>query len=481
MHLTWLFLGIYFLIAGSICVQIVSNTKSSSKALAYILLIISFPVIGIIFYLSVGLNYRKRKLYEKKIEIDEKTFPELQEKLLNYSETVLSGIKPQLKHFFPLANFFSEKNLISDKNNLTLLINGERKFPELLQSIRKAKRFIHIEYYIYENDEIGNQIAELLIQKSKEGIKVRLIYDDFGSQSIRKSVVKRLLENGVEAYPFYKINLIKLANRLNYRNHRKIVVIDGLEGYVGGINISDKYINNENHELFWRDTHLKIEGLAVLNLQVIFMMDWNFCSNQNIGFSLENFPLDHTWELSGKTPVQIISSGPDSDYPNIMYSLIQGILLAKKEILITTPYFIPDKSFLDAIKIASLSGVTVKLLIPGISDSIFVNLTSNYFYQELLEAGVEIYKYSKGFVHAKTMVCDDLISVIGTANLDNRSFDLNFEVNATVFDENLANQMKVQFAEDLKVSQKIDLNQWKKRPRIRKFFERLAHLFSPLL
>lgn len=481
MQLTWLLLGIYFFIAVGICIQIISNTKSSSKALAYILLIISFPVIGIIFYLSVGLNYRKRKLYEKKIEIDEKTFPELQEKLLAYSKEVLSQIKPDLKHFFPLANFFSEKNLISDKNQLTLLVNGERKSPKLLESIQQATRFIHIEYYIYENDEIGNQIAELLIQKSNEGVKVRLIYDDFGSQSIRKNIVKRLIENGVEAVPFYKINLIKLANRLNYRNHRKIVVIDGLVGYVGGINVSDRYINNGKHELFWRDTHLKIEGLAVLNLQVIFLMDWNFCSNQNIGFSLEYFPLDHPWEQTGKTPVQIISSGPDSDYPNIMYSLIQGISLAKEELLITTPYFIPEKSFLDAIKIASLSGVKVKLLIPGISDSIFVNMTSNYFYQELLEAGVEIYKYSKGFVHAKTMVCDHLVSVIGTANLDNRSFDLNFEVNATVFDENLASQMRSQFLEDLKNSEKIDLLQWKKRPRIRKFLEKLAHLFSPLL
>lgn len=481
MQLTWLLLGIYFFIAVGICIQIISNTKSSSKALAYILLIISFPVIGIIFYLSVGLNYRKRKLYEKKIEIDEKTFPELQQKLLAYSKEVLSQIKPDLKHFFPLANFFSEKNLISDKNQLTLLVNGERKFPKLLESIQQAKRFIHIEYYIYENDEIGNQIAELLIQKSNEGVKVRLIYDDFGSQSIRKNIVKRLIENGVEAVPFYKINLVKLANRLNYRNHRKIVVIDGLVGYVGGINVSDRYINNGKHELFWRDTHLKIEGLAVLNLQVIFLMDWNFCSNQNIGFSLEYFPLDHPWEQTGKTPVQIISSGPDSDYPNIMYSLIQGISLAKEELLITTPYFIPEKSFLDAIKIASLSGVKVKLLIPGISDSIFVNMTSNYFYQELLEAGVEIYKYSKGFVHAKTMVCDHLVSVIGTANLDNRSFDLNFEVNATVFDENLASQMRSQFLEDLKNSEKIDLLQWKKRPRIRKFLEKLAHLFSPLL
>lgn len=481
MQLTWLLLGIYFFIALGICIQIISNTKSSSKALAYILLIISFPVIGIIFYLSVGLNYRKRKLYEKKIEIDEKTFPELQEKLLAYSKEVLSQIKPDLKHFFPLANFFSEKNLISDKNQLTLLVNGERKFPKLLESIQEAKRFIHIEYYIYENDEIGIQIAELLIQKSNEGVKVRLIYDDFGSQSIRKNIVKRLIENGVEAVPFYKINLIKLANRLNYRNHRKIVVIDGLVGYVGGINVSDRYINNGKHELFWRDTHLKIEGLAVLNLQVIFLMDWNFCSNQNIGFSLEYFPLDHPWEQTGKTPVQIISSGPDSDYPNIMYSLIQGISLAKEELLITTPYFIPEKSFLDAIKIASLSGVKVKLLIPGISDSIFVNMTSNYFYQELLGAGVEIYKYSKGFVHAKTMVCDHLVSVIGTANLDNRSFDLNFEVNATVFDENLASQMRSQFLEDLKNSENIDLIQWKKRPRIRKFLEKLAHLFSPLL
>lgn len=456
-----------------------SNTPS--KGLAYLLLIVSFPVIGIFFYLSVGLNYRKRKLYQKKIEVDEKAFPELEQRVNEYSKNILTKLQKDLGYYYPLANAVYTRHLISDNNHVRLLINGENKFAEVLESLKQAQHHIHIEYYIYEDDDIGRQVADILMRKAAEGVVVRFIYDDFGSRGIRKKLVRELRQAGVETHPFYKINLIQLANRINYRNHRKIIVIDGEVGYVGGINVSDKYINRADSKLFWRDTHLKIQGASVLNLQFVFLTDWNFCAKQSIAFSADYFPGSSIEKVFGNQMVQIIPSGPDSDYPNTMYSLMQAVMLAKKELRITTPYFIPDKSFLDAVKIAALSGVRVMLLVPGVSDSFIVNTTSQSYYEELLQAGVEIYRYQKGFVHAKTLVCDKCIAIVGTANLDTRSFDLNFEINAEVYDSELSAQLANQFEKDLQDAQQLFLKDWQKRPRYKKVFEKVLQLLSPVM
>ncbi len=325
-------------------------------------------------------------------------------------------------------------------------------------------------------------MAQILIEKAKEGVEVRFIYDDFGSSGIRKNIAHQLREAGVEAYPFYKIKLIMLANRMNYRNHRKIIVVDGTIGYIGGINVSDKYINNDKDDkLYWRDTHLKIVGNSVFNLQTIFLADWNFCANQKIRYSSNYFPEKSEAEHYGNHLVQIVSSGPDSKYPKIKYTLIQAILSAEKEICITTPYFIPDKSFLEAINIAALSGIEVKLLVPTRSDSFIVNTTSQSNFQELLDVGVKIYSYDKGFVHAKTMVCDQKVAIIGTANFDNRSFDLNFEINAIVYDEQIATEISNLFEKDISFSTQILAEEWSKRPLFRKLMEKVLHLFSSLM
>ena len=472
---------LYFIIVLVVSIRIVWSTTTPSKGLAYLLLVITFPIIGILFYLSVGLNYRKSKLYKKKIKFNINAYPRLIENVENYTDQVLKRNQEKLGNFYSLANLLCERNILSDDNKAMLITNGEEKFPHVLESLRNAKNHIHIEYYIYEDDDIGREIANILIAKVKEGVKVRFIYDDFGAKNIRKKLVKDLRQAGVEAYPFYKINFIQFANRLNYRNHRKIIVVDGVVGYLGGINVSDKYINTPQSKLFWRDTHTRIEGLAVANLQFIFLTDWNFCANQDLEFSSVFFPFVDQNLVAGNQLVQIISSGPDSDYPSIMYSYIQSILLAKECVRITTPYFIPDKSFLDAIKIAALSGLEVRLLIPGVSDSWIVNMTSQSYYEELLIAGVKIHKYQKGFVHAKTMVCDHFLSSIGTTNLDNRSFDLNFEINALVYDVEFAKMLTDKFNEDLTHAEEILLDQWKTRPVYIKIIEKTFQLFSSLM
>ena len=474
---------LYNLVVFIVCINILINTETPSKALSYLLLVISFPVFGIILYFSVGLNYRKRELYHKKLEIDNQEFPKLEQRAAILSYNTLLRNKEKIGDYFQLASFSRNKSFTSDNNNATLLINGEEKFPDLIESIRKAKHHIHIQYYIYENDEIGNQLAQELIKKAQEGVEVRFIYDDFGSRKIRKNIVKQLREAGVEAYPFYKINLILLANRMNYRNHRKIVVIDGIVGYVGGINVADNYVNKSKDKemLFWRDTHLKIVGISVINLQFIFLTDWNFCANQKLPFSNDYFPMENKSNDYGNDLIQIVSSGPDSKYPKIKFTLIQAILTAKHEVCITSPYFIPDKSFFDAIIIASLSGVSIKLLVPSKSDSFVVNTTTQSYFQEILDAGVEIYTYNKGFVHAKTMVCDRKVAIVGTANLDNRSFDLNFEINAIVYDEHIATELQKAFDKDLNSASKVITEEWSNRPWYMKLLERILYLFSSLM
>lgn len=460
---------------------VIIRTNSSSKALAYLLVILALPIVGIILYFSVGVNYRKQKLYKKKLNIDQQKLQEIQTKVEHYRAKLLETETQKIQHFAQLAYNSHYDSLISGGNLAELLINGEQKFPKLLQDLRNAKHHIHIEYYIYENDVIGNEIAEILIQKAKEGVKVRFTYDDFGSNRLTEKFKKLLKHSGVEAVPFYKIKWWLFANGINYRNHRKIVVIDGKIGYVGGINISDKYINNGKNKLFWRDTHVRIEGFAINSLQLAFLVDWNFCAQQNLGYSEDYFFTEKREMFKADHLVQIVSSGPDSDFPNIMFAMIQAIMLSKKKILITTPYFIPESSFINALKIAKLSGVEIKILVPGISDSAFVNAISNSYYEELLEIGIEIYKYQKGFVHAKTMVCDDLISFVGTANLDQRSFDLNFEIHSIVYDEVVAKKHAAVIEKDFMDSEKLNLEDWLKRSKLKFFTERTARLLSPLM
>lgn len=285
---------------------------------------------------------------------------------------------------------------------------------------------------------------------------------------------------GVQVFPFHKVRLYLLANRINYRNHRKIVIIDGHTAFVGGINVSDRYINNKQNKLFWRDTHVKIQGPGMYYLQYLFFTDWNFCCEHKLKPNIKYFTTT-TLQEQANSYVQIAAGGPDSIFSSIQFSILQAIYLAENEILITTPYFIPGDSILDALSVAALSGLSVKLLVPGLSDSKLVNSASRSNYGSLLLSGVEIYTYQKGFVHAKTLVADGLLSIVGTANMDVRSFDLNFEVNALIYDQRIAATMRTQFFEDLKHADKLDSGKWIQRSLLQQLPERIARLFSPVL
>lgn len=473
---------IYILFLILVCLRIIYDTHTNAKTLAYLLLVVFLPIFGIVLYFSIGINYRKRKMFSKKLIQNEDYIQKVRRKVFQSSEKILTNT-PDLQGG-GLARLILNDTCspVSTGNDVEILANGENKFPAVLQSLRTAEHFIHLEYYIYEDDDIGREIENILLQKVNEGVKIRFIYDDFGSHGVRKRMADNLRKAGVEIFPFSKVVLWHLANRLNYRNHRKIIIIDGKTAFVGGINVSDKYINGSGRDqIYWRDMHVKLSGPAVHFLQYLFLCDWNFCAKQTLETNEIFFPQDFPAAQKSDKIVQIVGSGPDSDRPSIMLSILKCIASAKEQICISSPYFIPGASINDALVCAALSGIKVKLLLPGKSDSQIVNWAAHSYFDELLNAGIEIYLYQKGFLHAKTLVADHSVSMIGTANMDQRSFVLNFEVNAIIYDTETAAEMIRIFNADLQNAVKVSFEDWQKRSKLVHLGEQLARLLSPLL
>jgi cardiolipin synthase len=479
--LYYVILFLYIAILIYTLLRMLFDTNNSTKALAYILLVITLPVAGIIVYFSFGINYRKHKIYSKQLKIGQ----ELRDQITGLYQHQINALsmKDKLGNYYSLAHFLltDSQELIST-NKYKLLMNGENKFPEMFDAISTAKHHVHIEYYIWENDIRGNQLKDLLIRKAMDGVRVRVIYDAFGSRGIRKNIVREMKNAGVQVFPILKIKLSFLANRINHRNHRKIVVVDGKIGLVGGVNISDQYDNSLDNKVFWRDTHLKIEGPSVGSLQRHFITNWNFCSGENLMVNKMFFPHFDSPPLNkDKELAQIVAGGPDYKRSYIQLSFFRIFTLAKEKLYITTPYFIPDESAIIALKQAALGGVDVRLIVPEESDSLIVSAATKYYLEDLLNAGVKVYLYKKGFVHAKTIVADTFLSVIGTANMDIRSFDLNYEINAIIYGEEFGEKMEDMFYDDLKECRELTYADWEKISKWRVLGYTLARLLSHFL
>ena len=417
-------------------------------------------------------------MFDRKNVLNRKVVKEIQ-KEFELKPDQLKAIDEQLDEKNKLVKLLNhnENSKLTLFNDVEILINGEEKFKHLLKDIKKAKHHIHLEYYILKDDDIGTKIIDALCEKAKNGVIVRLSFDDVGSK-ISKKAKKKMISSGLEFYPFMPVLYSNLAGKTNYRNHRKIVIIDGEIGYVGGINISDNYVNSDTKDGFWRDTHLKIRGEAVKSLQILFLTTWQFVSNKNIKISEGLFPDIH---CKTKTYVQIASSGPDSDWANIMESIFTAITSAEDYVYITTPYFIPNDEIITAIQVASRCNIDVRIILPKTSDSWTAEYATNSYIERLLEANVKIYRYKKGFIHAKTMAVDDIFGSIGTANMDYRSFNINFEVNALIYNEKVCKELKNQFLNDIKDCDLVNYNNWMKRSRFDKIQESFCRLWAPLL
>ena len=469
---------LYVIIMFFIVILIILENGSPVKTISWILVFILLPVVGIIIYFYIGRNFRKEKIFSRKGIEDFKQIEQLSKKQLIDLPTseLLSSEKIKEKMNIMILLLNNSKALLTEYNKVTILNNGKETFDSIIEALESAKEHIHLEYYIVEDDIIGNKVKDILIRKAKEGVEIRFIFDDVGSWSLSKKYIRELKNAGGEIFAFMPVRFSHLANRVNYRNHRKILVIDGSVGFVGGINIADRYITGTKKLGKWRDVHLRIEGQAVHSLQAVFLIDWFFVSDRIIND--DKYFNEH--EVEDKKLVQITACGPDSDWASIMQAYFAAIVTAKKSIFISTPYFIPNESILTALKTASLSGIDVRIIMPKHPDSHVVYWGSISYVRELLEAGIKIYFYKKGFIHSKLLMVDDVFSSIGTANIDIRSFDTNFEINALIYDEELTAKLKSDFCIDLGDSEEVVLEEWINRPLLSKIKSSSARIISPL-
>lgn len=449
---------------------------------AWLLLLYCLPAVGFIFYLFLGQDMGKRKMFRvKEIEDHLGEAIRAQEDLLKTSDTEMMG--EEKGEFSDLAIYNLENGgaMITKDNDITFYTEGDQKFDALIEDLKNAEKFIHIQYYIIKNDVLFCRILEVLKQKAAEGVEVRILYDSMGCRFTGKKFWKRVNEAGIRTAAFFPAILGRIQLRINYRNHRKIVVIDNKVAYVGGFNVAKEYIGLSKKFGHWRDTHLRICGSAVLALQLRFILDWNYAAHENLFQENRLFQGGISGTRGDNCTVQIISSGPDSSSQQIRDNYLRMISKAKHSIYIQSPYFIPDESILNALLIAAQSGIDVNIMIPCMPDHPFVYWATYSYVGDLVKVGAKCYTYDNGFLHSKGIIVDGEVLCYGTANMDIRSFALNFEVNAVVYNSDKAKEMIDIFNEDLKVCTQITKELYAERSLMIRLKEQVCRLLSPLL
>ncbi len=468
---------VYILTISFIITVVILENSSPIKALAWILALVFIPVVGIFLYIYFGRNYRKRKMYNIKALSDNQLVQRLLNEGIQRSDEALSKLSNSFQIKITKLLLNNSKAFLTVNNEAEIFKDGIEAFGEIFSQLKEAKDHIHLEYFSISNDSVGNELREILINKANEGVKIRFIIDYVGSIFLSKRFVRKMTHAGIEVTYFSPSKFPFINSRLNYRNHRKIIVIDGETGFVGGLNIGDSYISKNKYFGYWRDTHMKLKGEAVRSLQAIFSLDWQYTTKESL-FSVSNF---FPTKIINHNPIQIVSSGPDSDWASIMQVYFSMIAGASKSIKITSPYLVLDESLLMSIKTAALSGIDVKIIIPGIPDHQIVYWGTQSYIEELLEAGVKIFSYKKGFIHAKVLIADHLCASVGTANMDIRSFKHNFEVNALLFGSDAIGKLIDQFGLDLLDCEEFTLTEFQKRGKVKRLRESVCRLFSPLL
>ncbi|WP_028402587.1 cardiolipin synthase [Ectobacillus panaciterrae] len=451
------------------------ENRQPAKTLTWLIVLGIFPVIGFFAYLLFGQNFRRKRLFQKKALLDEQAFLQYKENAKQKREYLEENEHQGL--LFRLADRLGTLN-ISFHTETKVLTNGEETFSSIKEVLQKAKRHIHMEYYIVRHDKIGTEIKDILMEKAQEGVKVRFLYDAVGSFRLSKEYIQDLKNAGVEIFPFFPVRFPILSDKINYRNHRKIIVVDGNEGFIGGLNIGDEYLGKDEYFGFWRDTHLYLRGEAVQSLQLIFLQDWFYMTGEAV-LDTMFMSAERTEENLGG--VQLIAGGPDNKWETIKDLYFTMIASARKSIWIATPYFIPDDDILSALRVAALAGIDVRLLTPSKPDKRTVFYASRSYFPELLEAGVKVYEYKQGFLHSKIVIVDSTLASIGTANMDMRSFHLNFEVNAFLYDTPSIQKLVKDFEEDITVSEEIHMERFKNRRLVMRIVESTYRLLSPLL
>lgn len=485
---------IHLLVYVLFLIMILTSEKSSESMISWIFTITVFPIGGFILYLLFGINWRKNKLIN------------IKDKLENKKSKVRNFVKYDPAQFFSLENNnnidknYEESNMLNEEKEIYKMLNqtektyltknkkyemyydGKEAFDSIINDIQNAKESILMEYFIWRSDELGEKIKNCLVEKAKEGLEIKLLFDGVGSMgTISKKYRKELQDVGVEFKYFLDIKFA--LSKFNYRNHRKMTIIDYKIVHTGGMNLGEEYITGGKRFESWRDTNTKIEGEVVNQYLTIFFTDW-LNSGGTINYSNEKIKeIINKNKFSGNDSylMQISSSGADTLWTSLKYLYSKMIAVAKKEILIQSPYFVPENSLVSQIKIAALSGVKVKIMITGVPDKKVPYWIAETYFEELLLAGVEIYRYKAGFLHCKNVIVDNKISTMGTCNFDMRSFEINYEINTVYYNEEISKNMSEQFEKDLLVCEKIDLYEFEKMSLLKKLRNSVFKLISPIM
>lgn len=465
------FYGLYALTVISCIVVVLKENRNPIRSLAWVIALIFLPFAGLIFYLFFGRSLRGQRMIsrhnKRKMIMKMRPHP-VNMKTLSLGNGELTLIK--------LARNISSA-FYAENNKVRIFTNGADKFNALKEDLRKSRHSIYLQYYIFQDDALGREIAEILKQKAREGVDVKVIYDHFGSFGSRNSFFRDMQEAGVDTHPFFKLNFPQFANRINWRNHRKIVVIDGRIGYIGGMNIADRYDRGNDNGIPWRDTHFRIEGDIVESLAFSFAVDWNF---RNQPHEMD-YPLGQPAPFRNTTGIQLVTSGPLGEWDSLALCYLKAISMAQKAIYIQTPYFLPTDALQHALEAAALSKVDVRLMIPRKSDSIMLRYATYSYVTQCLRAGIKVYLYNPGMLHAKAMIIDENIVIAGSTNFDFRSFENNFECSIIIYDREINRQMRDIFFRDMGQCTRINYESWHKRPRLQRAWESTIRLLSPIL
>ncbi len=471
---TWLaaiIAGFYFTMVIAAVVVVLRENRNPIRALSWIIALVFLPVIGPVFYIFFGRSLRGLHLLTRhnKRKIMHKHSP----RRVNINNL---NLHPDHRSIIKLSHSLCHSPFTVN-NEIEIFTDGESKFSKFKEDLRNAKSSILLQYYIFLDDEIGSEIAEILKEKAHEGVLVKVMYDHVGSFSAKSRFFRQMHEAGIATHPFFRVNFPQLANRLNWRNHRKIAVIDGEIGYIGGMNIADRYVKGPGNGKLWRDTHFRIKGDIVESLIYSFAIDWNFLKKDP--YVPEVKPAGNG--IENGCGVQLLTGGPTERWNNLALCFLRAISSAKRTILIQTPYFLPTDSLFNALQAAALAKVDVRIMIPDHPDSRLLRYASFSYVTQCLKSGIKVYLYEPGMLHSKVMIIDDAFVTSGSTNFDFRSFENNFESNLLIYDEKLNRQMRDIYFDDLKRCRKVNLEKWKKRPIFQRIIESMFRLVAPIL
>lgn len=472
-YLSWIFYPIYAIVTLGALLAVLMDHRQPAKTVAWVLVLVFLPVVGIVIYFFFGQNTRKERFISQR-SLDQLT----KRSMLEFAEQKNLKIPADQG---ALIKLFTNQNwsFPFKDNEVDIYTNGYDFFHMLLRDIGKAKSHVHIDSYIFNDDALGYMVADELVEKASQGVEVRVIYDDVGCWNVKNEFFERMREAGIEVHAFMPVKFPAFTGKVNYRNHRKLCVIDGKIGYIGGMNIAARYIKGRSG-LAWRDTHLRIRGGAVYGIQRAFLVDWYFVDRTLI--TNRRYYPEVSEKLKNDCLIQIVTSSPISPWPDIMQGYVRILLQAKHYVYMETPYFLPTEPVLFAMRTAALAGVDVRLMIPFKTDAKLVEWASRSYVMQTVESGVKIYLYKAGFNHSKLLVSDDALCTVGSTNIDFRSFENNFEANAFIYDEQMACRLKDVYLQDVKESVLLeDVRDLGKQTFIQRLWESLVRLISPLL